>query len=68
MPKRNVILSYFPGPSLLLASFRTYLLIASEASRQAQLHPPVPTFLFGFGVCVVKPMAIWSPLHASQYQ
>lgn len=41
-PKEMIFLLYFSQSSLLLGSFKTCLLIASEASRQAQLHPPVP--------------------------
>lgn len=45
-PKEMIFLSYFPGSSLLLASFKTCLLIASEVWRQGQLHPPVPSLTF----------------------
>lgn len=46
-PKEMISLSYFLGSSLLLASFKTCLLVASEASRQTQLHTPVPSLTSG---------------------
>lgn len=68
MPKRNDLSLIPPGPSLLLASFKTCLLIALRHQGRHSFIHHFPALLCGVGVHVVKPMAMWNTLHASQYQ